>query len=122
MLAATIDGVPAHAVFNGTLADGSNALVADDVKVNGKAAADAVAAANVLAAVKGWDAYHSTDVKDGLPILKWQAESGVIGVEIDENTDAAPVYYNLQGVQVAEPSNGLYIVKRGNKVTKEIIR
>lgn len=122
VLAATIEGVPAHAVVNGTLADGSNVLVADDVKVNGKAAADAVAAANVLAAVKGWDAYHSTDVKDGLPILKWQAESGVIGVEIDENTDAAPVYYNLQGVQVAEPSNGLYIVKRGNKVTKEIIR
>lgn len=36
--------------------------------------------------------------------------------------DAPAVYYNLQGVEVETPSNGLYIVKRGNKVTKEIIR
>ncbi len=45
----------------------------------------------------------------------------VEGIEIDD-VDAAPVYYNLQGVQVANPENGLYIVKRGNKVTKEVIR
>ncbi len=31
------------------------------------------------------------------------------------------VYYNLQGVSVANPENGLYIVKRGNKVSKELI-
>ncbi len=36
--------------------------------------------------------------------------------------DAAPVYYNLNGMKVANPSNGLYIVKRGSKVTKEVIR
>ena len=36
--------------------------------------------------------------------------------------DAEPVYFNLQGVQVANPDNGIYIVRRGNKVTKEYIR
>lgn len=46
---------------------------------------------------------------------------GVEGVEIDEENNAAPVYYNLNGIQVDKPANGLYIVKRGNKVTKEIL-
>ena len=32
------------------------------------------------------------------------------------------VYYNLQGVKVENPAGGIYIVKRGNKVTKEYIR
>lgn len=42
----------------------------------------------------------------------------VSGVEVDEN--AAPVYYNLQGVRVANPENGLYIVVKGNKTSKVI--
>ncbi len=48
--------------------------------------------------------------------------TGVEEVETAEAEDAAPVYYNLQGVQVENPENGIYIVKRGNKVTKEYIR
>lgn len=47
-------------------------------------------------------------------------DAGVEGITIDSAD--APVYYNLQGVKVTEPANGLYIVKRGNKVTKEIVR
>lgn len=47
--------------------------------------------------------------------------AGVDGIEADE-PDAAPVYYNLQGVRVDTPSAGLYIVVRGNKVTKEVVR
>ena len=43
-------------------------------------------------------------------------------VEMVEDADVAPVYYNLQGVQVTNPENGIYIVKRGNKITKEYIR
>ena len=46
--------------------------------------------------------------------------SGVAEIVVDEN---APVeYYNLQGIRVANPENGLYIVKQGNKVTKRIIK
>ncbi len=36
--------------------------------------------------------------------------------------DAAPVYYNLQGVRVANPENGLYIVVRGSKTSKVLVK
>ena len=40
-----------------------------------------------------------------------------------EDLNVAPVYYNLQGVRVDNPINGaLYIVVRGSKVTKELVR
>ncbi len=47
--------------------------------------------------------------------------SGVDEVEAADG-DVVPVYYNMQGVRVDNPSAGLYIVVRGNKVTKEIVR
>ncbi len=47
--------------------------------------------------------------------------SGVAEIAVD-NENAAPVYYNLQGVKVANPENGIYVVRRGSKVTKEVIR
>ncbi len=47
--------------------------------------------------------------------------AGVNDIEID-NADAPAVYFNLQGIEVANPENGTFIVRRGNKVTKEIIR
>ncbi len=33
-----------------------------------------------------------------------------------------PRYFNMQGVEVHNPSAGIYIVRRGNRVTKEIVR
>lgn len=33
-----------------------------------------------------------------------------------------PEYYTLHGVKVASPAHGIYIVKRGTAVTKEIVR
>jgi len=38
----------------------------------------------------------------------------------DENVPVE--YFNLQGMKVAEPENGLYIVRQGNKVSKKFIR
>ena len=52
--------------------------------------------------------------KEEIPTFNYNIE----GVEIET---APAVYYNLQGVQVENPTNGVYIVKRGNKVTKELI-
>ena len=43
-------------------------------------------------------------------------------VEEKAEMELTPVYYNLQGVQVNNPGKGLYIVVRGNKVTKEVIK
>ena len=47
-------------------------------------------------------------------------DSFVEGIAADEN--AEEVYYNLNGVRVANPSNGIFIVKKGNKVSKQVIR
>lgn len=75
-----------------------------------------------IAAIKTWEAFNKGLDRNGLPALNWEdGSSAIYDVEI-EDTDAPAVYYNLQGVQVANPENGIYIVRRGNKVTKEIIR
>ncbi len=48
------------------------------------------------------------------------AGASVEEIAIDEN---APVeYYNLQGVRVANPENGLYIVRQGSKATKVFLK
>lgn len=46
--------------------------------------------------------------------------SSVDAIELEDNV--APVYYNLQGVRVETPANGLYIVVRGDKVAKEYVK
>lgn len=46
--------------------------------------------------------------------------SGIENIAIDD--EASAVYYNLYGVEVAHPEAGIYIVRRGNKVTKEIVK
>lgn len=82
---------------------------------------------------------YSKIVADGTNDRKWQiAEAGTYNIDIDllkgsisitkstqsgieeivdENAEA-PVYYNLQGVVVTNPRNGVYVKKVGNKVTK----
>lgn len=44
--------------------------------------------------------------------------NGVKSVE----EEATPEYYNLQGVRVTDPAPGIYIVRRGSKVSKAVIR
>lgn len=47
-------------------------------------------------------------------------DTGIADIVADEN---APVeYFNLQGIRVANPENGLYIRRQGNKVTKVIVK
>jgi hypothetical protein len=49
------------------------------------------------------------------------AESGVGNVVVD--SENAPVeYFNLQGVRVANPTQGLFIKRQGNKVQKVVIK
>lgn len=47
-------------------------------------------------------------------------EAGISAVTTD--VDAAPVYYNLQGVQVQNPTTGLFIEKRGNTSKKVYLK
>lgn len=54
-------------------------------------------------------------------IMKYPGTPGAVeGIEADNNAPA--VYYNLQGVQVENPTQGIYIVKRGSKTYKQVIR
>lgn len=49
--------------------------------------------------------------------------SGIDGVEVDDADADAPVeYYNLQGVRVADPSNGIYIRRQGSKAVKVYVK
>lgn len=47
-------------------------------------------------------------------------ESAGINDIISDDAQAAPVYYNLQGVRVANPENGMFIEVRGNKAVKVV--
>jgi len=53
--------------------------------------------------------------------FKLSEASGVEDVAVD-NTDAPAVYFDLQGREVDNPAAGLYIVRRGDKVTKEYVK
>ena len=46
--------------------------------------------------------------------------SGIDDAAVDADVDAE--YYNMQGVRVSNPGPGVYIVRRGASVTKEMIR
>ncbi len=49
--------------------------------------------------------------------------TGTVGVaDVAAEADAPAVYYNLQGVRVENPAEGLYIRVRGNKVDKVVIK
>ena len=47
--------------------------------------------------------------------------SAVEGIEVEE-AEAPVEYYNLQGVKVAEPSNGIFIKVQGNKASKVYVK
>lgn len=45
-------------------------------------------------------------------------ESGIETMPSDEASDAPAEYYTIDGVRVSNPAHGLYIVRRGSKVSK----
>ena len=56
--------------------------------------------------------------------VKWLNEQWTgTGVEEVEFNDNAPIeYYNLQGIKIDNPSNGIYIKVQGTKATKIIVK
>lgn len=49
--------------------------------------------------------------------------TGVEDIVSDANNDVQAIYYNIQGVRVNEPQKGqIYIVRRGDNITKELIK
>lgn len=99
-----------------------NVLVSDMTKVNNEAVVDAVPYDDAVAEVLSWPAFMMNE--DGELCLKWEIEgvAGVSDVTVDETVDGPAVYYNLQGVRVDNPANGVYIVRRGNKAYKTLVK
>ena len=54
--------------------------------------------------------------KEALP--DWDVFSGVSNISVESSE--APVYFNLQGVRVANPENGLFIVVKDGKAVKVV--
>ena len=54
-------------------------------------------------------------------LVKGKKSSAVSDITV-EDSDAPEVYYNMQGVRVANPANGLYIRVQGKKATKVLVR
>ncbi len=56
-----------------------------------------------------------------LPTL--YTKDSAAGIQSVEANEAAPVeYYNLQGIRVSEPTNGIFIRRQGSKATKVFVR
>ena len=53
--------------------------------------------------------------------LTLKGTKGASAIEIIEAENAPVEYYNLQGVKVVNPENGIFIKKQGNKVTKVVL-
>lgn len=68
-----------------------------------------------------WELVTTDTADQPLPqLFKVYIPTSVAEIETAEN---APVeYFNLQGVRVANPENGLYIRRQGNKVSKVIVK
>lgn len=66
----------------------------------------------------------SLDPEDMYVIFGYEGEipeaDGVSDVCIDVNTRVE--YFNLNGVRVANPENGIFIARQGNKVSKVVVR
>ena len=64
--------------------------------------------------------FHLPEVKQGPALVIFLENAGISNITIDNN--APREYFNLQGVRVANPENGLFIVRQGNKVSKVIVK
>ena len=63
------------------------------------------------------------DIRADFANMKMTVEPASTGVaDVTASDDVETVYYNTLGIKVDKPGTGLYIVVRGNKVSKEYIR
>lgn len=100
---------------------------------NGKKVAPAVVAANlnlvafILDEPAGYTAVNS-DIfpmteQAGKRITIAELTAGYTGVDevADTDADAPAEYYTLDGIRVLNPDKGIYIMRRGSKVSKIIL-
>ena len=49
-------------------------------------------------------------------------QTGITDIEAEFDPNAPVEYFNLQGIRVDNPENGLYIRRQGNKVEKILVK
>lgn len=72
-----------------------------------------------LTSIAEWGV-QSIDGAKAASTFAMYGESGVTGIEAEANADVE--YFNIQGVRVANPGNGIFIRRQGSKVEKVVIR
>lgn len=108
-IAATADGTEVLEAFRASWADGVNAPADNNPEVG----YTVVISGNL-------EVYNDKKEISSGKIVSYTKESGV--EDVIANDSNAPVkYYNLQGVEVANPESGLYIRVQGDKATKVIL-
>lgn len=75
----------------------------------------------IFACEAGWvSKFDNTVFKYDFNFLK---NAGIDNVTVDNDNANKPVeYFNLQGVKVANPANGIYIRKQGTSVSKVLVK
>lgn len=62
------------------------------------------------------------DFVENAATVRKLAVAGVESITADDNTNAPVEYFNLQGVRIENPANGIFIRRQGSAVSKVIIR
>lgn len=124
---------PVYGIAKETRADSSDetklnlvaypTIIADQRPVgNGAAKASKVSLVTpIKTTLKG---QHKVTFNANTGELTLAADPGVQSavVEISAADNAEVEYYNMQGVRVANPENGIYVRRQGNKVSKVIVK
>ncbi len=55
-------------------------------------------------------------------VVKARAKGSAVDSIITDDANAPVEYFNLQGIRVANPDNGIYIRRQGSKVTKVLVK
>lgn len=126
---ATIVGTEAYTTVNDKIAGtAEGVIIGEGTTVNKAAVENGTATEEMQKTIMSWEGYNKTMVNasNQMPVLAWQKDNVVTGIDdiiSDEADSNAPaVYYNLQGVRVDNPANGVYIVRKGNKTSKVLVK
>ena len=124
----TVDGASATVNFeseydtnelNLTLSDGTE-IISFSVTGENSWTFEELDPATYLVSVRGVVSEENEIFTDWSEAYEFTTESSAVNSLLNNGEEVE--YYNLQGMKVAQPSNGIYLIKKGDKVSKVIIR
>lgn len=73
---------------------------------------------------------HPEDVADGsgqldfstITITTKNISTGILEISFTDSQNVTPIYFDVTGKQISNPSAGIYICKQGNRISKIFIR